>query len=139
MRRVLFVSATAKRGGAERSLAALVRRLGAVGWQPRTALLEAGPLEDWLAGTAVHRVAPGPDAAGTIAVLAREADVVVANKWRGQLLAAPAATAAGRPCIWWQQDFPDASPPELLAGSARAAAVVCSSDAVLEAQRAAAP
>jgi hypothetical protein len=46
MRRVLLVSATAKRGGAERSLAALARRLPAAGWQPRTVLLQDGPRED---------------------------------------------------------------------------------------------
>jgi hypothetical protein len=50
MRRVLLVSATAKRGGAERSLAALVRRLPELGWEPVVALLERGPLDDWLGG-----------------------------------------------------------------------------------------
>jgi glycosyltransferase involved in cell wall biosynthesis len=137
MRRVLLVSATAKRGGAERSLAALARRLPAAGWQPRTVLLQDGPLEDWLAGTEVCRVEPGEQAVTAIAALARDAEAVVANKWRGQLVAGPAAMAAGRPCVWWQQDFPDRSPAELLDG--RAAAVVCSSDAVLAEQQAAAP
>jgi len=135
MRRVLLVSATAKRGGAERALATLARRLPETGWQPRTALLEAGPLEDWLEGEDVIRTSE-PDA---VTELAREADVVLASKWRSQLVAGPAAAAAARPCVWWQHDFPDASPPELLDGSTPAAAVVCGSDAVLAEQRRAAP
>ena len=139
MRQVLLVSATAKRGGAERALAALAQRLPQVGWEPRTALLEPGPLEAWLADTAVHRIDPGRDAVAALADLARGADAVVSNKWRSQLLAGPAAAHAGRPCVWWQQDFPDASPPQLLDGSIAAAVAVCSSDAVLAEQRAAAP
>lgn len=139
MRRVLLVSATAKRGGAERALAGLAHRLPAAGWEPRTALLERGPLEAWLAGTTVHKVDPGRDAVAALAGLARDADAVVSNKWRGQLLASPAASDAGRPCVWWQQDFPDASPQQLLDGSIAASLAVCSSDAVLAEQRAAAP
>jgi glycosyltransferase involved in cell wall biosynthesis len=139
MKRVLIVSATAKRGGAERALATLVRRLPETGWQPRIALLERGALEEWLEGDVICHVQPGDGAVGAIAALAREADVVLANKWRGQLLAAPAAGAAARPCVWWQHDFPDMSPAQLLDGSTPAAAVVCGSDAVLAAQRAAAP
>jgi glycosyltransferase involved in cell wall biosynthesis len=135
MRRVLLVSATAKGGGAERALAALARGLPATGWQPRTVLLEAGPLEEWLAGEDVI-CASGADA---VAELAREADVVLANKWRSQLVAGPAAATSARQCVWWQHDFPDASPPELLDGSTPAAAVVCGSDAVLAEQRRAAP
>ena len=137
MRRVLLVSATARRGGAERSLAALVQRLPDVGWWPQTVLQEDGPLRDWLAGTDVRRVAADDDAVAVIAELARGAEAVVANKWRGQLVAGPAAAAAGRPCVWWQQDFPDRSPAELFRGPV--AAVVCSSEAVLAEQRAAAP
>jgi hypothetical protein len=139
LRRVLLISATAKRGGAERALAALVRRLPATGWEPLTVLLEAGPLEDWLAGSRICRIANGEHTDARIAELARDCDIVLANKWRGQLAAGPAAMRAGRPCVWWQQDFPDASPPELLDGSVRAAAVVCSSDAVLAEQQRAAP
>src|SRR5689334_13859865 len=135
VKRVLLVSATAKRGGAERVLASLARRLPATGWRPRTVLLEAGPLEEWLAGEdVIHAGDPG-----VVAELARQADVVLANKWRSQLVAGPAAAAAARPCVWWQHDFPEASPPELLAGSSPVAAVVCGSDAMLAAQRSAAP
>jgi glycosyltransferase involved in cell wall biosynthesis len=139
VRRVLLVSATAKRGGAERALATLAHRLPQLGWEPHTALLEPGPLEAWLADTMVHRIDPGRDAVAALARLARDADAVVANKWRSQLLAGPAASHAGRPCVWWQQDFPDSSPPALLDGSIDAAAAVCSSDAVLAEQCAAAP
>jgi len=53
MKRVLIVSATAKRGGAERALATLVRRLPETGWQPRIALLERGALEEWLEGDVI--------------------------------------------------------------------------------------
>jgi glycosyltransferase involved in cell wall biosynthesis len=139
VRNVLLVSATAKRGGAERSLAALAQRLPQAGWEPQVALLEAGPLEGWLGDTAIHRLGDRRDARTALAGLARDSDVVVSNKWRSHLLAGPAAADAGRPCVWWQQDFPDASPAELLDGSVPAAVAVCSSDAVLGEQRAAAP
>jgi glycosyltransferase involved in cell wall biosynthesis len=139
VRRVLLVSATAKAGGAERSLAALARRLPECGWEPHVALLEPGPLDAWLGDTAVNRLGNGRDATAWLTGLARGSDVVVSNKWRSHLLAGPAAADAGRPCVWWQQDFPDASPPQLLDGSVPAAVAVCSSDAVLGEQRAAAP
>jgi glycosyltransferase involved in cell wall biosynthesis len=135
MRRVLLVSALARRGGAERALATLARGLPAAGWAPRVALAERGPLEDWLDGAEIHHAADGD----AIARLAGDVDVVLANKWRGQLLAGPAARTAGRPCVWWQHDFPDASPPELLNRSSGADVVVCAGDAVLAEQRLAAP
>ncbi len=134
--RVLLLSATARRGGAERSLAALARRLPEFGWEPVVALLEPGPLEEWLEGIEVHRVSP------TVEALARLADgsnAIVSNKWRSQLYGGPAAIRAAQPCLWWQQDFPDTSPAELLDGSIPADAVVCSSEAVVRAQREAAP
>jgi glycosyltransferase involved in cell wall biosynthesis len=139
LRRVLLVSATAKRGGAERALAALVRRLPATGWEPLTVLLEPGPLEEWLAGSPICHIPNGERTGARIAELARGCDVVLTNKWRGQLAGGPGAMLAGRPCVWWQQDFPDASPPELLDGSVDAQVVVCSSDAVLAEQQRAAP
>lgn len=139
MRRVLLLSATARRGGAERSLAALARRLPEFGWEPVVAVLEAGPLEEWLKGVEVHRVSPSSPTAEPLARLADGADAIVSNKWRSQLYGGPAATRTGRPCLWWQQDFPDTSPAELLDGSIRADAVVCSSEAVVRAQREAAP
>ena len=43
------------------------------------------------------------------------------------------------PCLWWQQDFPDTTPAELLDGTVPADIVVCSSDAVVLEQRQAAP
>lgn len=134
MKRVLLVSATAKAGGAERSFAALARRLPAAGFDAQVALLERGPLEDWLAETPTANVT-----ADALPDLARDADVIVANKWRAQLVAGPAAARARRPCVWWQQDGPGASPPELLDGSVPAAVAVCASDAVLADQRRAAP
>jgi glycosyltransferase involved in cell wall biosynthesis len=134
VKRVLLVSATAKAGGAERSFAALARRLPAAGFDAQVALLERGPLEDWLAETPITEVT-----AGDLPDLACAADVVVANKWRAQLVAGPAAARAQRPCVWWQQDSPRASPPELLDGSVPAAVAVCASDAVLADQRRAAP
>jgi glycosyltransferase involved in cell wall biosynthesis len=78
-------------------------------------------------------------AAGDLPELARGADVVVANKWRGQVVAGPAAAHAGRPCVWWQQDAPAASPAQLLDGSVPAAVAVCASESVLAAQLRAAP
>jgi glycosyltransferase involved in cell wall biosynthesis len=139
VKRVLLVSATAKRGGAERSLASLARRLPDFGWEPVTALLERGPLEEWLDGIEVHRVAKDSRAVGAIAELALGCDAILTNKWRGQLYGGPAAARTGLPCLWWQQDFPDTTPAQLLDGSIPADVVVCSSEAVLEEQRQAAP
>ena len=134
MRRVLLVSATAKRGGAERSFAALARRLPDAGFQPHVVLLDQGPLEEWLSGTQVTHAT-----AKELTGLCGSADVVVANKWRAQLVAGPAAARAGRPCVWWQQDDPAASPAALLDGSVPAAVAVCASERVLADQRRAAP
>lgn len=134
MRRILLVSATSKRGGAERSFAALARRLPAAGFDVRVALLERGPLEDWLADTALTHAS-----AGDLPDLVFDADAVVTNKWRAQLVAGPAAARVGRPCVWWQQDSPAASPRALLDGSVPATVAVCASKTVLDDQRHAAP
>jgi glycosyltransferase involved in cell wall biosynthesis len=139
MKRVLLVSATAKRGGAERSLAALAHQLPNFGWEPVTALLERGPLEGWLEGIEVHHVAKDSRTVQAVTQFALGCDLILSNKWRGQLYAAPAAVRARRPCIWWQQDFPDTTPAQLLDGSNLADALVCSSDAVVREQRQAAP
>ena len=96
MKRVLLVSATAKRGGAERSLASLAHRLPGFGWAPLTALLESGPLQQWLEGTEVHRLDAGASAAA-IADLARDCEVVVSNKWRGHVYGGPVAARGGLP------------------------------------------
>jgi len=139
VRRVLIVSATAKRGGAERALGLLARRLRALGWEPLVALLERGPLEQWLEGIDVRHIPKDSQAVDTVADLASGFDVVLSNKWRSQLYGGPAAMQARLPNVWWQQDFPEASPAHLLDGSVRADAVVCSSDAVVEEQRRLAP
>src|SRR5205085_7611792 len=90
VRRVLIVSATAKRGGAERALAFLARRLPAFGWEPLVALLERGPLEQWLEGIDVRHIPKDSQAVDTVADLAAGFDVVLSNKWRSQLYGGPA-------------------------------------------------
>src|SRR4029453_17471743 len=54
--RVLLVSPSAVAGGAERAFAGLARTLPATGFHPIAALLQRGPLEDWLheAGCETH-------------------------------------------------------------------------------------
>jgi glycosyltransferase involved in cell wall biosynthesis len=51
----------------------------------------------------------------------------------------PAADAAGLPAVWWQQDIARENPDELRAAGLPVAAIVCSSDHALTAQRTFAP
>jgi glycosyltransferase involved in cell wall biosynthesis len=145
VKQLLVVSPSAKPGGAERALASLVRHLPTRGFRPVVVLLEPGPLEAWL-GAAGCEVVLGPDPTPADAVgwvrgiaLARRAEVVLSSKWQGHLVGGPAAEAAGLPSFWWQQDLARKNPGEERAARLPAAAIVCSSDHAVAAQRVLAP
>lgn len=147
MTRVLLVSPSSKPGGAERAFCALAARLPSVGYDPVCALLQEGPLEEWLeeAGCETVLIAAGrlrqpTRVARTIArlrTLARrvEAAAVVSNMVKGHLYGGPTARLAGLPAIWWLHGVPPGSRVERFAGRVPAAAIACVSRAALHAQR----
>ena len=141
MKRMLVVSPTAKAGGAERALARLTRHLPSKCFRPLVALLEPGPLEAWLTAVDCEVVLRRAEDRRTPVewvhdlVLESKSDLVLSNKWEGQLVGGPAADAAGLPAVWWQQDIARENPDELRAASLPAAAIVCSSDHAVAAQR----
>ena len=140
---VVLVS-TAKAGGAERALASLARHLPALGFRPVAVLLEEGPLRQWLAGAGCDQVvaaAPGAQVAELVRGLVRAtgARVVVSNKWQSHVHGGAAALAEGLPAVWWQHDIAKRRPRHLAAAAIPAAAIVCTSDHALRAQRALTP
>jgi glycosyltransferase involved in cell wall biosynthesis len=116
---VLMVSPLSRPGGAERAFASLVRRLPGFGFEPVVALLEPGPLADWLDGRC-ELIDARPTAplhlARTAATVRRlrglalrsGARAVVSSKTRGHLFGGPAALAAGLPAVWWVHETPPA-------------------------------
>lgn len=145
---MLLLSASAQAGGAERSFLSLASCLPGQGLEPRVVLLERGPLERWLDQAGLpYIVAPdgtGRSADAAIRWLAREtarpgAVAVVSNKSQSHLVGAPVAESADLPAVWWQQDIAGRAGYELAAAALRNAAVVCSSDYAVEAQRALTP
>lgn len=143
--RVLLVSPTSVPGGAERALAGLALRLPELGIEARAALLQPGPLEDWLAeaGCPVEVIDAGRTrqlhrtAASVVrlAQMARKVDVVVSNQSKGHVYGGLAARLAGRPAVWWQHGTPERSPIESTAARVPAAAVVAGSQQSYDAQR----
>ncbi len=136
----LLTVSTAKAGGAERVLAYLVGRLPALGFEPTVLLLEPGPIEDWLAENGCARVVVA-DSLEHVPSLARRlidetgAQLLLSSKWNAHLHGGRAAREAGIPAVWWQRDVPRPTPAQLEAAAAPAAAIVCSSDLVIDAQR----
>ena len=137
MNRVLFVSPHAKPGGAERALTSVVRHLPRHGIEPIVAMLDEGPLEDWLteAGCEFERVTRPRSArdlrGGRRAVAelrriarARGARAVVGWKTRGQLYGGVAAALERLPMVWWRHDMPRRHLLELAATAIPAVAVV---------------
>ena len=114
---ILMVSPFARPGGAERAFASLARRLPEHGFDPVVALLERGPLEEWLGGRCElidsHparplRVARTARTVAGLRALARGsgARAVLSSKTRGHLFGGPAALAAGLPAVWWVHETP---------------------------------
>lgn len=147
MRPVALIAPSGTAGGSERAFAALVRKLPSAGFAPTAILLERGPLERWLGEAGCPTVFVPADRTRylhkTAATLLRihrvlqrtKAEVVVSNQSKGHVLGGSAALMSRTPSIWWQQGIPEASRIELVAARVPAVAVVCSSDAALEAQR----
>lgn len=131
---------TAKAGGAERVLAYLVGQLPSLGFEPTVLLLEPGPLEGWLAEVGCAQVVIAgslgqvPDVARRLIDQTR-AQLVLSGKWTAHLHGGRAAREAGIPAVWWQRDVPRPTPAQLEAAACPAAAIVCASDLVIEAQR----
>jgi glycosyltransferase involved in cell wall biosynthesis len=136
----LLVVTTAKAGGAERVLAYLVGRLPALGFEPTVLLLEPGPIQGWLAEMGCARVVVA-DSLEQVPALTRRlihetrAQLLLSKKWNAHLHGGRAARDAGIPAVWWQPDVPRPTPRQLEAAACPAAAIVCSSDLVIDAQR----
>jgi glycosyltransferase involved in cell wall biosynthesis len=142
---VLLLSPSAKAGGAERAFAALARSLPAAGIDPVAALLDEGPLEDWLAeagcSTAVLRAGRTRQLHRTVATVARlrrlaadsGAAAIVSSMSKGHVYGG-AAAAARLPAVWWQHGIPARSRIEAVAARVPAAAIVCVSAASAGAQ-----
>lgn len=147
MTRVLLVSPSAKPGGAERVFCGLARGLAAHGHEPLVALLEEGPVVDWLADAPFEvvrlragRLRQPARTAATVLRLARlarsfRAEAIVSSMSKGHLYGGAAALRAGIPAVWWQHDVPRGIAIERLAARIPAAAVVCVSGPAAEAQR----
>jgi glycosyltransferase involved in cell wall biosynthesis len=148
---VLLVSPSATAGGAERAFAGLARTLPAMGFHPIAALLQRGPLEDWLreADCETHmlpshrtrNVARTLRTVGGLRRLARStgARVVVSNMSKGHFFGGLAARAAHIPAVFWQHQIPGPSLIERVAGAVPARAIACCSHAAASAQRALTP
>lgn len=112
-----MVSPLARAGGAERAFASLARNLPSFGFDPVVALLERGPLEEWVGECElIDDARPGEPlrvhhTARTVARLARlarrsGARAVISSKTRGHVFGGPAAAAARIPAIWWTHETP---------------------------------
>ena len=109
-----MVSPRACAGGAERAFASLARNLPSFGYEPVVALLERGPLEDWLHDYELLDARPERPlrldrTARTVASLVRLARrcgvrAVLSSKTRGHVFGGPAAAAAGLPAVWWTHE-----------------------------------
>ena len=64
-----------------------------------------------------------------------QAQVVISNQSKGHVYGGLAALGARVPAVWWQQGIPDSDRIEKAARLVPSAAVVCSSDAAVAAQR----
>lgn len=147
MGRALLVTPTAAPGGAERALAALARHLPHHGWHPVLASLGEGPALEWFraTGAAVEvlpevRVRHLHRSVATVRELRSlirryEVDVVVGNQGRGHLFAGVAASSAGIPAVYWNHVIPGPDRVSRAASLVPAAAIVCSTDVAVEAQR----
>ena len=117
--RVLLISPLARAGGAERAFAALAGELPRLGYDPVVALLERGPLEQWLDEFELIDARPTQPLSSvrTLAAVERlrrlaqrtRAKVVVSSKTRGHIFGGPAARAAGLPAVWWRHEVPRAT------------------------------
>lgn len=148
-RKVVLLSPCANQGGAERGLVYLAERLPRYGYQTLVVLLDQGPLEDWLAEAACP-VTIIPSGRGrqvirlgrTIMKLVNALDkdsVVISNQSKGHIYGGSAAKLAAIPEIWWQQQHPSRNRIDIAAAAIPSAAVVCSSQASVQAQRALTP
>lgn len=149
---VLLLTPTAAPGGAERALLALGRHLPSEGLTPYAVTLAPGPIEEWFADVGLPmRVIPTGRTRYLVSPLrtvlrlrtlmrALAIDVVVSNQSKGHVYGGIAARLAGIPAVWWEQGIPSARGRiERMAARVPAAAVVCSSDDALAAQRALTP
>lgn len=136
--RLLFVSPSGARGGAEVVLEALV------GPDDTVACLADGPAPSALEarGARVVRLragrARGPRtlrAVVRLARLARRHDAVVGWQVKGQLYAGLAAALARRPCLWWDHGIASGSRAHRFVARLPARLVVTSSEAAAAARR----
>lgn len=136
-------------GGAERHLQLVLRRARAHGLEPHLVLLEDGPLEQWAREADVpvdvlpvgrfREVGTGGRVVLELRRVLRRVQPDVVFGWlpNAQVFLSPAARLAGIPSsrvAWWQHHLPTGDVLERLATALPAAAVVCASHAVSEAQ-----
>ncbi len=143
---VLLVSPTAKPGGAERLFAGLARSLTTFGLETHAAVLEDGPLVEWLRQSAcptsvrnAGRMRRLRGTVGTIAWLRRlvdtlDAQAVVSNQAKGHIYGGSAALLARVPEVWWQHGVPGHDRFDRVARRVPAAAVVCVSEEAVHVQ-----
>jgi glycosyltransferase involved in cell wall biosynthesis len=122
-RRVLYVNAVGMLGGAERSLALLVRALDRARFEPAAAVPADSPLAEELERCGAEVVGmpsvrlrravelrPWAHLARAVRAVRRAAKqtgaaLIHANSTASCIVAAPAAAAAGLPCIWHARDL----------------------------------
>lgn len=150
--RVVMVTPTAAPGGAERALAGLARHLGHRGFDVTVVSLARGPALEWFQGPSAVTVIEAGRArqlvrtAVTIRRLRRHIDqaaVVIGNQSKGHVYAGVAArrwpARSSIPAIFWQHGVPQGDRLDRLAARVPAAAIVCSTDQAVRAQRALTP
>lgn len=144
---VLLLSPSSKAGGAERAFLGLARRLPEHGIQPHVVLLQEGTLAEWLTDAGFEPVIIPTSRTRYVQraqrttrrirsiVLERGAEAVVSNMAKGHVYGGSAALAARVPALWWQHEAASPTRFERAARFLPAAAVICVSTRVAEAQR----
>lgn len=136
--RLVLVRNRSVGGGAERSLAAAVRRLPEVGVEPMVVLVQDGPLVGWLRATGCAVAVCEPDGVGR-SVSRLKPDAVMSLGSRSHLLGGEAAEHLGVPAIWWQELTVRGRDHERRAEQLGAAAVACCTRVAALRQRARKP
>lgn len=147
MTRVVLVSPTARPGGSERWFATVARGLPRFHFEPVAALLERGPLEDWLAEDGCEqrflsagRFRQSLRTARTIfglrsLVRETEAAVVLSSSSKGHIYGGGATMRSSVPEVWMQHGTPDRSAQERLAAFVPTSAAICYTEAMASRQR----
>lgn len=147
-RPILVVAPSAKLGGSQHVLLALIKELPSHGWAAVPVLLEQGPLRGRIEEIGVealvlrsHRTREIHRSARTVLSLARiireQACVLVfSNESKGHVFGGTAAALTRRPAFYWQHGLPSRSTLERAAALIPAKGVITGSNYQARAQRA---